>query len=183
MTTMKNADGTPYQLQSPSVLSKTQEWWDYNQIILHNFEQEISTNTVVDANILPPIPPPLPNPVQIKIEQPKENKETQIISTFCLLSKIKESVDPLYGEITRTQEYGEVIKIQIIFVNKTDLAIVFLANTKITEGSIIYPSKFINGKKLNDFNWWKVVSVNHEENKYVYEAIISDFHPYFEEDD
>lgn len=180
---MKNPDGTPYKLQSPSPLSKIQEWWDYNQIILHNFNQKISPKTVVDANILP-TPPQLPPP--IKIEKPKiinnTEKNTQIISAFCLPAVVKEDIDPLYGEITRTQEYGQVFKIQIIFVNKTDLAIVFLANVKIPEGSIVYPSKFINGKELDDFNWWKVVSAKYEENKYTYEAIISDFHPYFEDD-
>jgi len=163
---IKNPDGTPYRLQSPNKIMKTQQPWnDKEKVVVHNMTAEEEEEK--------------PKP-EIKIAKPKkkiEPKKEAIIeklnevkkSAYCLPAKYEEYTDTLYNEIKKRLTYGSKFVFEIVPIKEGDLTYEFWSDKDISTGSII----LVFGER----RWWKVV----ESKDKVFTCYPSDLTPSFEE--
>lgn len=91
-----------------------------------------------------------------------------------------ERVDELYGEVRKTNKYGDKFNIESILMEISDLSIQILSDVKLEKNFIIYPSKYKNGENAGINRWWRVTNVKQDENgNYLIQGMPSDFHPDF----
>jgi hypothetical protein len=166
MTLIKK-DGTVYVLEGPNPLVKTQQEFDSNNMIFHNFSwdditMKISraTATVKKPKAEPPkeehrpepiIPPKEPEIEEKVISDSKSEEDERTfdlpyikykVLSYCLPAKIERKTDDLYGDSWTRVKYGNKIVFPSIMLESNDFSIEFWTsdpNSQITEKSIIYP--------------------------------------------
>lgn len=186
-----NKDGTPYQtFTKPNPLTKGQVDLDKKDLIFHNFNwtsekeenKEVSTveqlieelpkksqpskriNNFLD--LLKQEAKTLKKEIPVEQEKPEPIEEinsdgTVIVHCHPLIEKTR--IDNLYEEKRITSHYGDKFDFEAIIIEYNDFEIALYAKEKIQIGSIIYPSQYKNGEKLEMFRWWKISQI--EENK------------------
>ncbi len=184
---IKNKDGSTYTLRGPNPLMKNQERWDKAKIVFHNMKwggTTLADDTVVDTFktdlIIPvnpePTPEPEPEPEVLPDPPPpvaEKPRETETISvpkvTFkCQPATLRERKDPLYGDVTKTIQYGEPFSFEGIVVKNEYLSFQFWTTvSQITEGAIVFPQN-------QDRRWWRVMQKAPKTGGWLYDCVISD---------
>lgn len=91
----------------------------------------------------------------------------------CLIAKIKEKTDDLYGDINRKIEYSDSFTIEIIIVETQDLRIkIFTTYQNFSMDTILYP-------KDTEKRWWQIVSITPNPKGFFLECIPSKLQPSF----
>jgi hypothetical protein len=131
--------------------------------------------------------PEEPKPEEPKPEEPKPELEEYVEVTDDLILIVHvlpvysiERIDELYGEIRKTNKYGDKFNIESILMEISDLSIQILSDVKLEKNFIIYPSRYKNGENAGINRWWRVINIKQDENgNYLIQGIPSDFHPDF----
>lgn len=183
-----NKDGKPYKVFSdPKPATPIIE---PDKLVFHNFEWK--NKTTISNQVLTPPEPPKPKSVKVddfvqllatsakeikqeaeKIceqEQKKEPKQEleNIILVHCLSAHVHENKDELYDEVRKTIKYDNKFMFEAILLDTNGMEISLLTYCPdITVESIIYPSKYKTGEKLNHFRWWRIKHVEKKEDKFI----------------
>jgi hypothetical protein len=175
---IKNKDGSVFRLSCPNPLTAGQEQWD-RDIVLHNlgWEEEIVDDTT-EVNVIQP-KPELKLPEKIVEEPEDRTKLHNILIMHCQPAKITQKKDDLYREVYTRVDYGDKLLFEAVVVNLDDLAIQFWTTYPITSGSIVYPSKYKDGRAYGDHRWWKITKTIDYQNGFLAEGIMSQDHPDF----
>lgn len=118
-------------------------------------------------------PEPLP-PAFIQQTNPEPVAEDHTIIMHCYPIIIKERKDDVYGDRSRTVQYGEKIKIEGLMIDHADLEMEFFSKTSLVAGTVVYPSVYKNGEKVGEYRWWKIRKVKQSEDGYIYLAEITE---------
>jgi hypothetical protein len=141
------------------------------------------------------VPTPIIKSPVIQTVETEQVKPENTIITLCLpLIGWNQKHDSLYGDSYKTPKYGEKSSFEAVILEQGDLAISLWTsatlerNGKIVNtvdylkpGSIIFPSRYNDGqgKKIGDYRWWKVQSLDPRAEGVVIVAVITDIHPSF----
>jgi hypothetical protein len=91
----------------------------------------------------------------------------------CLIAKIKEKTDDLYGDINRKIEYSDSFTVEIIIVETQDLKIkIFTTYENFSMDTILYP-------KDTEKRWWQIVNIIPNPKGFFLECIPSKLQPSF----
>jgi hypothetical protein len=180
--TLLTQDGKPYRVFSePNPILKDQESLEKEALVFHNFKWQPDVIAAPKRKVVEnPIEPPVESPKKseeiddfvellkreskaLKAEKPKppiddslDHKDTVVV--YCHPAIVREKKDELYGEIRKTIQYGEKFTFDALILDSNGLEIKLFAKTaNIGTGSILYPSKYKDGEKLEHYRWWKVV--------------------------
>lgn len=128
--------------KKPEPVERSQQVDDFLQLLK---QEAVSLKKSV------PEPPPVAKP-----PSPFDRDDAVII--HCLPAVLDVIDDPTYGEKRNVMRYGEKTLFKALLVDIDPIQIFFFVESDIKSGSIIYPSKYSNGKSFEDLNWWKVKS-------------------------
>jgi restriction endonuclease Mrr len=116
---------------------------------------------------------------QIINTKPVQQNESDTKSKFkktiahCLIAKIKERTDDLYGDINRKVDYSDAFTVEIIVVEAQDLKLkVFTTYQNFSMDTILYP-------KDTEKRWWQIVNITPNPKGYFLECIPSKLQPSF----
>ena len=168
--TIKNKDGSLFQLNKPNPLMKTQSLWK-DKYILHNCEWE---PVAVEENVVLPtkeeVIPEQPTIVPV-LEAPATSDGR--IRVWCQPAQVREHVDKLYGQKFQRVKYGKKFLFEALVMEEDDLYMVLWTNTKaVTLGSVVYPQN-------QDKRWWRINSIEEKDGGYALMAIACEFTPEF----
>lgn len=80
----------------------------------------------------------------------------------------KEIKDDFYGEIRIKTSFGNKFIFEAYIVESNDIEICLYTKQKnIKVGSILYPSKYKDGDRLEMLRWWKVSSIKQQEDEFL----------------
>jgi len=201
--TLRNADGTVYQLNKPNPLSTEQELWELERegYVLHNWDwanvlEEAKTTQNTEVQIvevkpspsvpviiedLPPEPPPIvvqEPPKKIQIPDAVRNK---MIMFWCMPTVVKRVQDELYGDAYNKIVFGERFSFEGVILEKNDLDMTFWTTVnEVSRGSIVFPSKYIHANEsCGDYRWWKVQTIKEKAPGILIYCVLSDITPDF----
>lgn len=120
-------------------------------------------------------PEPLPKPETEKTRAKLKN----VVLMHCSPAEIREREDELYGDTYKSIQYGEKFTFEAVVVERSDLFMRFWTNIKLSEGSVVFPSKYRDGVKFGEHRWWRVSQLVEKSNGYLTQAVVSDYHPDF----
>ena len=204
---IKNKDGTVYKLQEPNPLTKDQEW-DLleSDFVFHNFDwasetianDSLSSGLNSDFNVkdsvisdFPEIkvepkpevvlkdPEPLNPEPKIESNPKTKAKLKNVVLMHCSPAEIRERQDELYGDTYKSIQYGEKFTFEAVIVERNDLYMRFWTNIKLSEGSVVFPSKYRDGVKFGEHRWWRVNQLVEKSGGHLTQAVVSDYHPDF----
>ncbi len=175
---IKNKDGSPYSLRGPNPLMNTQDRWDVAKLVFHNLtwagktvSDETVVNTFATDFVIPPAPQPEPEPE--KRDEPPEPVTVTKVVFHCQPAIVRERKDPIYGEVTKTIQYGSPFTFEGVVVENAFMSFKFWTTVeKISEGAIVFPMN-------NDRRWWRVVEKTAKTGGWLYDCITSDKQPSF----
>lgn len=165
---IKNKDGSTYIYSKPNPIMQEQNIWDDKDVaILHNkFGQRYVSQQKTEY-----IPTMKPEQEENEIEivesidvPPPKYVNEDIIEVWCL---------PCLNSQGSTVTYGDTFKFKAKLLKLEDLYVQFIAQEKISDGSIVYP-------KTNSKRWWKVRNSSEVQGFHVMVGVISDYQPSFE---
>jgi len=89
--------------------------------------------------------------------------------------------DELYDESYGRAKYGKKFSFEGIIIQRDDLTIQFWTTVQqVTQGSIVFPSKYINRKEsCEDYRWWSVQKIVPKSGGFLLHAIPSNVNPDF----
>lgn len=97
-----------------------------------------------------------------------EIPQDEIVITHCQIAYEQELKDSLYGEVKKVIKYGEKFTFESYIVEVNDLEIcLYTKKNGITNNSILYPSKYKNGKPMRMLRWWKVKNIKQQNDEYL----------------
>ena len=194
---IKNKDGTPYKLSSPSpILSEMAMWDKKDKLILHNIGAKLVSYeeaTVVYRNSQPEIVDQLPTPTvqtvkaaptpdpmdtvdipeEIPIIDSLDDGVPQVankVQVWCLPAYFRQYKDDMYEDTVSRVRYGEKFIFEAILDESQDIYLVLYTTTDaVTEGSILYP-------RTHDKRWWRVMKTEKSEDGLI--RIIAQFTDY-----
>jgi hypothetical protein len=195
---IKNKDGSSYRLRGPNKLLDGQERWDEGEVRRHNFRWKgvsipddtprgsYRPQTVVipeevripDREEIPEPEPGLAVPETVPVVPDREVRPVipagvQKTTFHCLPAVIREHEDPVYGERTRTIEYGDPFTFEGVVVSNGHVDFEFWAAAPgIDDGAVVFP---IN----KDRRWWRVSTSEEKTGGRLYRCLVSDFTPDF----
>lgn len=185
---LKRKDGSIYRLERPS---SSQSFWE-DSPITHNFkwkkEVVVSKNAPIEQKETPPPKNEFIEEIQkeIQIEELNKNlvektrpKLKNKILIHCLPVTIQEHNDDFYGEKYNKINYSPKITFEAILIDDNGLEMSFWTNIKLENGSIVYPSRYVDGRPLNEYRWWKITNKESKEGGFIYYTMLSDQHPDF----
>jgi hypothetical protein len=112
-------------------------------------------------------------PEPIIESEPLSDPDAMVI--HCHPATIRERKDPLYGDVRKTIQFGKKFTFEGIMLDCNGLAIsLYTEDKNITLGSVIYPSKYKNGDKLEHYRWWKITNVAHSNNGFLIAGELTD---------
>jgi len=201
--TLKNKNGSLYQLNKPNPLSTEQELWELEQqnYTLHNCEWEnanIPQGTTQEIIKIPtkPDPPPkpiepviiedLPPPPPIATPEPKklqipDSVRNKMVMFWCVPVTVKKVQDNLYGDTYNKTVFGEKFSFEGVVLEKQDLSMTFWTTvSQVVQGSIVFPSKYVNvNENYDDYRWWKVQSIKEKSPGMIMYCVTSEITPDF----
>lgn len=190
-------DGKPYKLFSaPNPLVKEQILLPRNELIFHNMKsipsivnlnieknkedlvkssepviKEQNTEEIVQISEIEKIDDAIINvssPVSDDELNDSEIPQDEIVITHCQIAYEQEIKDSLYGEVKKVIKYGEKYTFESYIVEVNDLEIcIYTKKSGITKNSILYPSKYKNGKPMRMLRWWKVKNIKQQNDEYL----------------
>ena len=86
----------------------------------------------------------------------EELHDPDTILVYCLPATIRVKKDDVYNEERKTIQFGNKFQFEAVMVDSNDLELVLFSKTNISNGSILYPSKYKNGESIGECRWWKV---------------------------
>ena len=115
------------------------------------------------------------------VEQPAKQQSNlkNVVVMHCLPAVIRDREDELYGEVYKSIQYGEKFTFEGVVVERNDLYMRFWTNIQLSDGSVIYPSKYRDGVKFGEHRWWRVNQIMEKSGGYLTQVVISDYHPDF----
>ncbi|RDJ35485.1 MAG: hypothetical protein DWQ19_11760 [Crenarchaeota archaeon] len=180
-------DGKPYKVFSqPNTQLKDQVSIEKEKLVFHNFGnaqtttaegnallKSIPSKKIEEPKVKPEMPSSISNDAQeflnaikkeakaLKEEVPTAKEEinnSNVIIVYCNPMISKERKDDLYGEVRKPAKFGKKFTFEALLIDCTDFEISLYTKTKISEGSIIYPSKYKYdcGEKFAHYRWWKI---------------------------
>lgn len=200
--TIKNADGTTFQLVKPNPLMKNQE--QEGEAKLHNFgeKQEVVIRYVqkrqpvqpngavygkldplphVEHQLVAPTPPPKPvDPPTFKVPEPtpppvqEENEEFEALkkTAWCMPGSFKDYRDDTYGEVRRVPVFGDKFMLELIVLDQSEVAFKIWTQVNIKSPSVIFIQE--------DRRWWRVSDTKPDKNGFVLTCLPSDVRPRFD---
>lgn len=125
-------------------------------------------------------PEPL-KPAEPKVESSPETKAKlkNVVLMHCSPAQIRERQDDLYGDTYKSIQYGEKFTFEAVVVERNDLYMRFWTNIELSEGSVVFPSKYRDGVKFGEHRWWRVNQLVEKSGGYLTQAVVSDYHPDF----
>jgi hypothetical protein len=120
-----------------------------------------------------------PEPIKAPESNPSNAKLKNVVIMHCSPAEIREREDDLYGDIYKTIQYGEKFTFESVILERNDLYIRFWTNVDLSEGSVVYPSKYRSGVKYGEHRWWRVNQSTEKSGGYLIQAVVSDYHPDF----
>lgn len=125
-----------------------------------------------------PIIEKLPEPVKPIIEHELEIAEEPLIDpeipqegivlVHCHPIIEKEVKDDFYGEVRIKTSFGNKFVFEAYIVEFNDIEICLYTKQKnIKVGSILYPSKYKDGDRLDMLRWWKVTSIKQQDDEFL----------------
>jgi hypothetical protein len=174
---IKNIDGTIFELRKPNPMMNNQELWSKTEkYVIHNrIGQRIILETQEEEKKEKEEKIDLSQPIIVEGLSAKKVEQIEIkkISIWCLPANIQETIDPLYQEKYRKIVYGNKFIFEGIIEEQQDLFIKIWTDLKIvTLGSIIYP-------KTYDKRWWRIESIEAKDGMFLLTGLITDYHPDF----
>jgi hypothetical protein len=119
---------------------------------------------------------PEPKPEPVPEPEPDDVMDSEgVVIVHCHPAVVREKVDSFYGESRKTIQYGEKTKFEAIILDHNDLEISLFAKTEISKGSVIYPSTYKDGEKLDLFRWWRVTRSKAVKDGFVLYAEITNY--------
>ena len=123
------------------------------------------------------IPQEINKPEVIIQPEPEVKKETK--SKFrktiahCLIAKVKEKVDDLYGDINKKITYSDTFTVEIIILDLQDLNMkLFTTYEDFSLDTILYPQDMQK-------RWWQIINISQNEKGYFVDCIPSKLQPNF----
>jgi len=181
--TLLTQDGKPYRTFSePNPIMKGQSSLEKDDLVFHNFKWE--PKIIIVSQKAPPKsvvkPPEVPRSeaiddfmetlkreaVALKKEKPPEVKlviqspeQSNAVMVYCHPAIVRERKDDLYGDVKKTIQFGDKFSFEAIIIDCNGLEISLFTHNVISKESIVYPSKYKNGEKLEHYRWWKITKV------------------------
>ena len=184
-----NKDGSVYKLRGPSPLAKDQIQWSKDKITLHNFKWKVSKTEDSPLKIENPIqaieefiPPSTikePEPVKPAVTESKDQKLKNVVIVHFQPTVIVEKKDDLYNEVYSKVQYGEKGMLEGVVADMNDFTMSLWTRLELTRGTVLYPSKYKDGRPFGDRRWWKISAQKSFETGFIYECIPSDYQPDF----
>jgi len=182
---LKTSDGKPYRtLFEPNPILKEQESIEEKNLVFHNFKWEptvveglppvtqqkkkkkrpalkpesLSASTQDDfMELIRKEASELKAEKKPEPPKPKDIMDNNnVVIVHCQTATIREREDDFYGETRKTIQYGENTQFEALIVESNDLGISLFVKNDVSIGSVLYPSVYKNGEKLNDNRWWRV---------------------------
>ena len=207
--TLRNTDGTVYQLNKPNPLSIEQELWELERegYVLHNWDwanvlEEAKTMQyakvqIAEVKSLPPAPviienlppelPELPELPPMAVQEPPKKIQipdavrNKMIMFWCMPTVVKRMQDELYGDVYNKTVFGERFSFEGVMLEKNDLDMTFWTTVKeVSRGSIVFPSKYVYANEsCGDYRWWKVQTIKEKAPGILIYCVLSDITPDF----
>jgi hypothetical protein len=158
--TIKNRDGTNFQLVKPNPLRINQNIW--NSHIMHNkFGKIVVVSSSEEAQ------------QDISDDYMQEIGEDRV-QIWCLPAHTKEFTDSLYNEKYVKVRYGKKFIFSGILIEMADLSMILWTDTRaVTEGSVVYP-------RVKDKRWWRVQEVKADDKEgYLLRCVVTNYQPDF----
>ena len=116
--------------------------------------------------------PPVPKPVS---NDPMDGPE--VVLVHCHPVIVREHHDEFYGETRTSLDYGQKFEIEALIVEFNDIELViYTKHAELTRGTILFPSKYKNGKRLEMLRWWELKRIQSVKDGYLVWAGITDKH-------
>jgi len=128
-----------------------------------------------------PEPSPAYDPPSPQPEIPELPELKNVVLFHCLPIQPR-SHDSMYEEDTGPITYGEKFVFPGVMLANIDLKMQFWTtdpNSQIAVQSIVYPFRYKDGPKLNEFRWWVISAKTPKSVGYVFEGVPSTFQPDF----
>lgn len=91
-----------------------------------------------------------------------------IVLVHCHPVVEKEVKDDFYGEVRIKTSFGNKFVFEAYIVEFNDIEICLYTKQKnIKVGSILYPSKYKDGDRLDMLRWWKVTSIKQQDDEFL----------------
>jgi len=91
-----------------------------------------------------------------------------IVLVHCHPIVEKEVKDDFYGEVRIKTSFGNKFIFEAYIVESNDIEICLYTKQKnIKVGSILYPSKYKDGDRLEMLRWWKVSSIKQQDDEFL----------------
>jgi hypothetical protein len=187
--TLTTQDGKPYRTFSEPVRQlANQVLVEKRDLVFHNFGQA-QVVTAPAPVYQPPQPVQEVPKIQSKeaveflemLKKEAKNLKTEIpqapvtesiandntVIVHCHPANAKEYKDDLYGDVKKTVRFGKKFTFEALLMDCSDIEISLFTKTKITIGSIVYPSKYKNGEDLAHFRWWRVKKTEVSEDGFI----------------
>lgn len=124
-------------------------------------------------------PEPLNPEPKIESNPKTKAKLKNVVLMHCSPAEIRERQDELYGDNYKSIQYGEKFTFEAVVVERNDLYMRFWTNIKLSEGSVVFPSKYRDGVKFGEHRWWRVNQLVEKSGGHLTQAVVSDYHPDF----
>jgi hypothetical protein len=185
--TIYKKDGSIYKFSAPNKIMLQQDLWKnyktYNMKLLANCsiidKNEQNLNNVLDFTTKKSEEIKEKNNVNIveptkTIEQKPETKSKfKKTIAHCLIAKVKEKIDDLYGDANRKIEYSDTFTVEIIVIESFDLTMkLFTTYTNFSLDTIIYPQDMQK-------RWWQINNIQENEKGFFIDCIPSKLQPSF----
>ena len=110
-----------------------------------------------------------------KVIEQKSDTKSKFKKTIahCLIARVKEKVDDLYGDANRNIEYSDTFTVEIIVIESLDLTMkLFTTYTNFSLDTIIYPQDMQK-------RWWQINNIQENEKGFFIDCIPSKLQPSF----
>jgi hypothetical protein len=151
-------------------------------------QKQVTTQPIKQA--IPMEPDPEPEPIEELVEEISKFQNGVMI--HCLPVSYEMRSDELYGDRYKVESYGTKFMFEAVIMERGDLAMSIwtsetfdtpngTVNTKkyIQPGSILFPTRYADGRRLGDHRWWKVQKLEAYDKGILITSVITDVHPSF----